>query len=45
MTSALIPPVILPRPATGSRPRGTPTLVRTLPLAASPGQAPAARAW
>jgi len=41
MTSALIPPVILPRPAAGSRPRGTPAVVRTLPLAASPGQVPA----
>ena len=40
MTSALIPPVIPRRPAAGSRPRGTPAVVRTLPLAASPGQVP-----
>jgi hypothetical protein len=41
MISALIPPVIPRRPAAGSRPRGTPAVVRTLPMAASPGQVPA----
>ena len=41
MTSALIPPVIPRRPAAGSRPRGTPAVVRTLPMAASHGQVPA----
>ena len=41
MTSALIPPVIPRRSAAGNRPRGTPAVVRTLPLPASPGQAPA----
>jgi hypothetical protein len=41
MTAALIPPVIPRRPAAGSRPRGTPAVVRTLPMAASPGQVPA----
>jgi hypothetical protein len=38
MTSALIPPVILPRPATGSQPRGRHGAPGTLPLAAAPGQ-------
>jgi len=41
VTSALIPPVIPRRPAAGSRPRGTPAVVRTLPMAASAGQVPA----
>src|SRR5690349_7195143 len=41
VTSALIPPVIPRRPAAGSRPRGTPAVVRTLPMAASHGQVPA----
>ena len=40
MTSALIPPLSLPRPATGSRPRGRHGVPGTLPLAASPGQVP-----
>ena len=40
MTSALIPPVILPRPATGSQPCGRHGAPGTLPLAASPGQVP-----
>ena len=40
MTSALIPPVILPRPATGSQPRGRHGAPGTMPLAASPGQVP-----
>ena len=41
MTSALIPPVIPRRSAPGNWPRGTPAVVRSLPLAASPGQVPA----
>ena len=41
MTSALIPPVILSRPAPSHRPRGRPGAVRTLPLVASPELAPA----
>jgi hypothetical protein len=41
VTSALIPPVIPRRPAAGSRPRGTPAVVRTLPLAAPPELVPA----
>jgi hypothetical protein len=41
VTIALIPPVILRRPAAGSRPRGTPAVVRTLPLAAPPELVPA----
>ena len=41
MTSALITPVIPPPAAAGSRPRGTPGAVRTLPLAAPPELAPA----
>ena len=40
MTSALIPPVILPRPATGGQPRGRHGAPGTLSLAASPGQVP-----
>jgi hypothetical protein len=41
VTSALTPPVILPRPAAGRQPRGRPGAPGTLPLAASPGQVPA----
>ena len=41
MTSALIPPVIPRRPAPGNRPRGRPGTAGTLPLPASPEQAPA----
>jgi hypothetical protein len=42
MTSALIAPVIPPRAVPGSRPRGRPGIVGTLPLAVvSPEQAPA----
>ena len=41
MTSALIPPVIPRRSAPGNWPRGRPGAAGTLPLPASPGQAPA----
>ena len=41
MTSALIAPVIPPRAVPGSRPRGRPGIVGTLPLAAPSEQAPA----
>jgi hypothetical protein len=40
VTSALIPPVILPRPAAGSQPRGRHGASSTLPLGASLGQVP-----
>src|SRR6266568_6091212 len=40
MTSALIPPVIPQRPAPGNWPRGRPGPAGTVPLPASPGQAP-----
>ena len=41
MTSALIPPVIPRRSPPGNWPRGRPGAAGPLPLAASPGQAPA----
>jgi len=41
MTSALIPPVIPRRSPPGNWPRGRPGAAGTLPLPASPGQAPA----